>query len=240
MYIYRVLLSLGFPSRMVHFCVVPGCSNKSDCDTHLSFRRLPLSNKSLLKIWVHKIGRINLPLNDNSRVCSEHFPRGRWLLLNDEYPTLKLPILSTQATVPNKRRSPCHIYRRGNVAETLSMPQLQSVCAESDSEPASKFFDKTVCTDLVGTEIEHLTTRVKELEETVVHLKKQLSLKFSISMFAHDDCKVAFYTGFSTYHDFMACFHYLGPAVNNLIYWSSKSQKQESSGTPLCLKAPRC
>ena len=82
--------------RMVHFCVVPGCSNKSDRDTHLSFHRLPLKNKSLLKIWIHKIGRKNLPLNKNSCVCSEHFPGGRRLLVNDEYPTLKLPKLSTQ------------------------------------------------------------------------------------------------------------------------------------------------
>ena len=218
---------------MVHFCVVPGCSNKSDRDTHLSFHRLPLKNKSLLKIWIHKIGRKNLPLNDNSRVCSEHFPGGRQLLVNDEYPTLKLPKLSTQVVLPSKRRSSRIRNRNGEIIST----QVQ--CADHVSEQVeSTLCDKAVCTELAGKEIESLLAQVKELEKTVVDLKKkQLSSKFAVSTIAHDDRKVAFHTGFPTY-DFMACFRYLGPAVSNLVYWSSNSQKQESSGTPLRSKAP--
>ena len=217
---------------MVHFCVVPGCSNKSDQDTHLSFHRLLLKNKSLLKIWIHKIGRKNLPLNDNSRVCSEHFRGGRRLLVNDEYPTLKLPKLSTQVVLPSKR-SPRTRRRNG---ETIS---TQVQCADHISEQVeSMLCDNAVCTELAGKEIESLLAQVKELAKTVVDLKKQLSSKFAVSTIAHDDCKVAFYTGFPTYNDFMACFRYLGPAVSNLVYWSSNSQKQESSGTPLRSKAP--
>ena len=54
-------------------CVVPGCSNRSDRERHLTYHSLPLKNDWLLKLWIHKIGRANLPLNNNSRVCSEHF-----------------------------------------------------------------------------------------------------------------------------------------------------------------------
>lgn len=56
---------------MVNFCVVPGCSNHSDRERHLTYHSLPLKNVSLLRIWIHKIGRSNLPINSNSRVCSE-------------------------------------------------------------------------------------------------------------------------------------------------------------------------
>ena len=51
---------------MVHVCVVPGCSNRSDREKNLSFHCLPLKNKILLRTWIHKIGRKNLPLNNNS------------------------------------------------------------------------------------------------------------------------------------------------------------------------------
>ena len=58
---------------MVHFCAVPGCSNRYGKDTLVSFYALPLKNKRLLKIWIHKIGRKDLPINSSTRICSDHF-----------------------------------------------------------------------------------------------------------------------------------------------------------------------
>jgi len=54
-------------------------------------------------------------------------------------------------------------------------------------------------------------------------MKEQLSqlkhaLKFSLVNIADNDKKVSFYTGFPTYTILMACFKFLGPAVNQLIY----------------------
>ena len=79
---------------MVHVCVVPGRSNRSDRETHLSYHCLPLKNRRLLKIWEHKIGRKNLPKTVHSRVCNEHFinSKGR-ILIRGEVPTLNLPKL---------------------------------------------------------------------------------------------------------------------------------------------------
>ena len=73
--------------------------------TCLSYYHLPLKNKKLLKVWVHKIRRKNLLLNTNSRVCSIHFENagGRCLRL-DEYPTAHLPLVSQ--TEGQKRKSP--------------------------------------------------------------------------------------------------------------------------------------
>ena len=88
---------------MVHCCCVPGCSNRSDREGHLSFFRLPLTNKSLLKVWIHRIGRKNLRLNANTRICSEHFKAAtKRQLQSDEYLTLRLPVLAT--TVKMKQR----------------------------------------------------------------------------------------------------------------------------------------
>ena len=88
------------------FCCVPGYSKRSERDNDVSFHRLPLKDKKLLKVWVHKIGRKNLQINSSTRVCSRHFigSKGR-KLRPDEYPTLNLPILPTQVTQPQRRKS---------------------------------------------------------------------------------------------------------------------------------------
>ena len=89
---------------MVHVCVVPGCSNRSDRERNLSFYHLPLKNKKLLRLWIHKIGRKNLPLNNNSRVCSAHFENAcRRRLRPDEVPVLNLPFSTLEVV---KKRSP--------------------------------------------------------------------------------------------------------------------------------------
>ena len=43
----------------------------------ISFYRLPLKDPNLLKQWLVKIQRGNIPLNEYSRVCSEHCEGGK-------------------------------------------------------------------------------------------------------------------------------------------------------------------
>ena len=58
------------------------------------------------------------------------------------------------------------------------------------------------------------------MEEQIEEMKSQLkhALKFSLVNIADNDKKVSFYTGLPTYTTLMACFKFLGPAVNQLIY----------------------
>ena len=85
---------------------MPGCSNRSDCETRLSFHRLPLKRKLRLKKWIHRIGRRNLPLFETTHVVSEHFENSRGRLFRwDEVPSLKLPLLPTRVTESTSRRS---------------------------------------------------------------------------------------------------------------------------------------
>ena len=98
----------SYTKKMPHVCCcVPGCSNRSDRDTNRTYHCLPLKNHQLLRVWIHKIGRSNLPLKSNTRICSDHFAKSRGRKLRvDEYPTLGLPKLPTRKTSPQKRKAP--------------------------------------------------------------------------------------------------------------------------------------
>ena len=100
-------INWSFKTKMVHFCLVPGCSNRSNRETTRSYFCLPLKRKKLLKISVHKIRRKNLPINCSTRICSDHFfsAAGR-LLRPDEYPSVNLPVLSTTTSQAKARKPP--------------------------------------------------------------------------------------------------------------------------------------
>jgi len=87
---------------MVHFCCVPACSSNSNREKHLSFFSLPLKKKSLLKQWIHAIGRKNLPVNSHTRICSRHFlDANKRQLRPDEVPSQQLPRF--QGVKPTRR-----------------------------------------------------------------------------------------------------------------------------------------
>ena len=89
---------------MVHFCAVPGCSNRSNREVEVSYFKLPLNNKPLLKTWIHKIRWKNLPLNANTRICSDHFvSAAKRKLRPDKFPTLGLPVRS-HVTITKPRK----------------------------------------------------------------------------------------------------------------------------------------
>ena len=70
-----------------------------------------------------------------------------------------------------------------------------------------------------------LLARIEYLESENARLKKECSpttTHFRIEQVKHDDRLVRFYTGFITYHIFLAFFNFLGPVVHKLNYWGSK------------------
>ena len=192
---------------MVHVCVVPGCSNRSNRETELSYHSLPLKNKKLLKVWIHKIGRKNLPLNNSSRVCSAHFENavGR-RLRPDEYPTINLPVITTTV---RKRKLPA--IRTQN--ETTSEDETDGVPVDAATEcDGISFADAGVQTSMIYSQIQ------VELTE----LKHKLSVsQFRLSNIMDNNQKIQFYTGFTNYSTLKACYDSLGPAVNCLNYWGS-------------------
>ena len=202
---------------MVHACVVPGCSNRSDRETSLSYFHLPLKDKGLLKTWIYKIGRKNLPLNSNSRICSEHFVNasGR-RLRKDEYPSTNVPKAIT--TPVRKRKSP--VKRNSFLCPT--------------DEPEDSDSDDPATAD-VGVETTEHFDDYYQLKEEIVQLNSKMF--FRISHIADDNKKVQFYTGFTSYNTLLVCYNFLGPAVNSLNYWGSgnKSSKKSPGGKSRCL-----
>ena len=70
-----------YPADMVHNCVVPGCSSRSDkkeCKG-IKFYRLPTAKKTLER-WLLLIGRKISEVSLHSRICSKHFIGGKKMI----------------------------------------------------------------------------------------------------------------------------------------------------------------
>lgn len=209
---------------MVHCCCVPGCSTRSDRESQLSFFTLPLTNKVLLKRWVHVIRRTNLPLNRHTRICSRHFvnAEGR-RLFPEEVPSLLLPGPSLASSV--SRRKPPKDRTSYNPQEDLecSEDEASYSAADYESSESEEETDKSLSTqtDLAMEEMDTLVS----LRDRVAVLEDRLEkAQFRLCNITDDDSKVTFYTGFPSFSTLNAFFIFLGPAVHNLKY--SKTQEQ--------------
>ena len=195
---------------MVHFCAFPGCSNRFDRESYLSYHRLPLKNRKVLKIWIHKIDRKHLPLIESTRVCSEHFVNSM-TLSSDQTPTLKLPTLPTTVT-PNPPRRP--LVRR-------VLPERTN---KSDFDAEVRYAEVGVNTDLTFADIDSLEREISEVKDLLQQSNRECEAmkraqKFSLENIGDDDGKLRFYTGFSTLAALIARFQFLGPSVNKLSYY---------------------
>ena len=213
------------------FCCVPGCSTRSERDKDVSFHRLPLRDKKLLKIWIYKIGRKNLPLSASTRVCSRHFIQSKNRKLRpDEYPTLNLPLVSTQVTQPRKRRSP----------KNRQPLEIDNTSESTESDDPELTISVAILTDVTGKDLDALATECEQLKRSLEETRTKLkATEFRVDSLINDDKQIQFYTGFPSYKMFKACFDFLGPAVSNLIYWdpgkiTETSYKQDS--TTVCSK----
>ena len=196
---------------MIHFCAVPGCSNRSNREVNRSYFGLPLHNKVLLKTWIHKIGRENLPINANTRICSDHFvSAAKRKLRPDEYPTLSLPVRS-HATTTKPRRPPT----------VRTIPESPSEDSDEEVSLIAEDSTKSVAIQASDGSLEV----IEMLKGTVVQLKADITAsKFCIENISKDEQLITFYTGFPSYASLKSCYDYLGPTVDNLMYWGSKDK----------------
>ena len=186
---------------MVNFCAIPGCSNRSDRDVNVSYHRLPVNKPSLLKQWIHKIGRENLPILDSTRVCSDHFVNSKGRKLRpDEYPTLNLPSLPTQVSVPPPRRQ---LIR-------YSLPEKRKRCNEDEIEREVLYSNVETNTELTWFAINEMENKLNEMTKQVElecnSLKEKEHLR--LNNIKDDNEKIKFYTGFSTFKLLMICFNF--------------------------------
>ena len=182
------------------FCCVPGCSKRYERDKDVSFHCLPLNNKKLLKVRIHKIGRKNLPVNTSNRVCSRHFIGSKGRKFHpDEYPTLNLPTLSTQATRPQRRKSPTKRtanFPTNSVQNDVSCEYSDSLdgnekcCGDNDSVNIK---DASTLTTVVGEGIEALIKENELLRKCLADCETKLkAAELRISSVIYDDKKYTF------------------------------------------------
>ena len=169
---------------MLHYCIVPMCKNHSGMK-EISFHRLPLNNKQLLKRWICKIRRENIPLNKYSRVCSVHFEGGKKKGPND-VPTIFAWTPSTRAPpkpreCTNQLEDACMESEQGDlVADNGDTVHTCDVATTTDP-----LYTETVSTntDLLGEDVGTQTPRsVFDDAQTqtishVCHVGVQLSLQ---------------------------------------------------------------
>ena len=169
-------------------------------------------------MWIHKIRRKNLPLNSNTRVCSNHFISavGR-RLRPDEYPTRNLPSISTRSTVSKPRKPPKVRSISSEISQSISAASVISDLSSSEDDVEQVDVETQTSDDLPAV-IEELKGKVMGLEEIIA------ASKFCIENIANDDPLITFYTGFPSYDSLKACYEYLGPGVNDLKYWGSNNQ----------------
>ena len=121
---------------------------------------LPLTNKRLLKIWVHKIGRTSLLRNSTTWVCSDHFVlAAKRKLRPDEFPTQKSPTRSH--TTPARPRKPPK-------PRIVPEPFSETDSDEQDT-PERRSIGIQVCDDST-VEITYLKETVKALEAKILQL----------------------------------------------------------------------
>ena len=214
---------------MVHFCCVPGCANRSNRETCLSYFKLPIRRRLILKQWVHAIGRKNLPINNSTRICSVHFINvtGR-KLRPDEVPSKNLPLRSI--TVKRTSRKPPK--DRPFVEKSLNVTPTDIA---TDSP-----LDKCKGTQTEGPNMEEMERLLSEEKQKNAKLTEELTSaenkltrsQFRLANIKTNDSLICFYTGFSTFFALKCFFDFLGPAVNHLIY--SQEGTKTDEGTKRC------
>ena len=204
---------------MVHCCSVPSCTNRSDRESHLSYLSLPLTRKPVLKQWIHRIGRKDLPIIPNTRVCSNHFVNATGRRLRpDEVPTLYMPVLSTSVSLLAPRNPP-----RNRTADYVAPftfaedtdPSELCMCVRRDASTQTE-------NSIITTERE--LQALKQIDLLQQQVNEQ---KFRLCNIQGDDTKVSFYTSFQSYEALKAFYAYLGPSVDSLTYSKVESENQQ-------------
>ena len=198
---------------MVHFCCVPGCANRSNRDAGISYFKLLLKRNSILKQWIHIIGRKNLPINNGTRVCSVHFINATaWKLRPDEVPSEKL-FLRSVTVKTNSRKPPKHqpFAEKPHEVTPANVDFLLDRCKGIQTEGPS--MEEMEC--LLSGEKQKNAKLTEELNSAE---DAQTRLLFRLDNIKTNDALICFYTGFSTFFVLKYFYDFLEPAVNHLIY----------------------
>lgn len=248
-------------------CCVPGCSSNHKRNPELSFYSIPSGkseeSKELRKRWINLISRRDFSPTIGHRICSLSFPGGPKTYLNN------LPTIVPKATrpTPTKPRSTVKARNRTLVSCTKSVPAKRRLFSELDDNnnsieepnkmatPVNENIDPNACLQertakLLATneklkeEIGRLKNENKYQKDEIRGLTEQLEqerkrIRFSIECFKNNDILIRFYTGLEDYKTFKTLFDSFGPAVNNLVYYGTKTDLERLSSEDVIKRGPK-
>ena len=222
---------------MVTSCAVPLCTNRQRKGSNVKFYRLPLKNKKLLKAWLTRIRCESIPVNNSTRICSDHFEGKRKKGKNDVPSvfawTKRAKARSTRTSIGQGENPACldnstsssttdarfsgaeNLFLLAEVAESESTDNSRMTC---DEDFSSLDILADLCTHLVPTcnkecQVNFYEEQLREKENVIQELK--LSLETSLEQEVNavnvkkDKAKLNFHTGFNDSEIFDCCFAFV-------------------------------
>ena len=221
----------------MHYCSVPGCSNRSDKVHNISFCRFPAPNSNLCNIWM--INTRIKHVTKNTRVCSEHFEGGKRDDL-DAIPTVfpwsakrrKPPMERPLGPVRARKTTLQHIRKAITHDHSYCITTLPSTMLTSLYEIPTSDIPLLSTSDYILSDPSSASTPPTSNISTPPTSNIQTHTPFRIENIMHDQHLVHFYTGFADYDALQCCFKFLGSSVYQLYYWyGSKNTSQGSKIT---------
>nr|XP_022304109.1 uncharacterized protein LOC111111416 [Crassostrea virginica]XP_022312597.1 uncharacterized protein LOC111117720 [Crassostrea virginica] len=216
------------------YCCVPLCHNTSDSvdenGNKIIMRRFPIGEKrrTIRAQWIARVKtvRANLKVNDNTRICSQHF--------KEPYNELSVPtVFPSKPLKPQVTRRPlvrhdlnCSNDNEKNVTcdEHSVMhceDEVHNVTTESDNgENINPQQSEKICLQHASTQAGE--PKVKDMKDSSVESKLPF---MSYEDIMHDDNKIRFYTGFLSSSMFWLFFSTLMKhGADRLSYWEGNSR----------------
>ena len=208
-------------------------------------------SKELRKRWLNLISRRDFSPTIGHKVCSLHFPGKRKTYLN-QLPTIvpkatrptptnprstvkarnRAPLVSNLKSVPAKRRLFDELDGNNNLSGSIQEPNQMATPVNENIDPIAYLQEQVA-------KLSATNEKLKEENESLKHeskcqkdkirglteqLKEEVERKhFSIECFKDNDMLIRFYTGLEDYKTFKTLFDSFGPAVNNLVYYGTKT-----------------
>uniref|UniRef100_UPI00358E3B3F uncharacterized protein n=1 Tax=Myxine glutinosa TaxID=7769 RepID=UPI00358E3B3F len=228
---------------MLNFCCVVGCSNRSNRDKDVSFYCIPTVlehqgdhaaklSKERRERWLSNIKRKGYEPAKSSRVCSEHFVRGKPAYLHDIAnpdwaPTQKMGYTSCHSSSVSVfhryERSQQRNRKADNMATAAILLELHNAnpeqCPIHEQDPPVGGTETQ--TELSFRDIRALEKNVEELQKDNIALRTQVcGLEEKIRAtglqeehFQSNDAKLRFYTGLPSWAIFLPLFTFTSCAL---------------------------
>ena len=144
----------------------------------------------------------------------------------------RAPLLSNLKSVPAKRRLFDELDGNNNLSGLMQEPNQMATPINENIDPIAYLQEQVAKLSATIEKLKEAKEGLKhenkcqkdKIKELTEQLKEEVDRKhFSIECFKHNGILIWFYTGLEDYKTFKTLFDSFGPAVNNLVYYGTKT-----------------